>query len=261
MLGGALRGGPATSPQGQTEHGPSWTRAIPQAIRRRRPLSSSAASAASMSASTACRPRRGSFGERSCSMVSRCWLRGMSFRRVAAFSVRSSSAGSRSCIGAGLEAPYRATRAARPLTSNSSPFSARHLTGSPPRLDASERPNREIRRRYRTCRVLDRHVTAPAGRHHKSHSHGSSVGRKPQPAYINFENWVVARPCERGQTAELSEQRAIRDDELAPLFQRWPSLSRPELGQLRQLYAERLRIAKYLGRRRRSATNRRSHAG
>ena len=50
--------------------------------------------------------------------------------------------------------------------------------------------------------------------------------------------------------AELSEQRAIRDDELAPLFQRWPSLSRPELGQLRRLYAERLRIARYLGRRR-----------
>ena len=50
--------------------------------------------------------------------------------------------------------------------------------------------------------------------------------------------------------AELSEQRAIRDDKLAPLFQRWPSLSRPELGQLRQLYAERLRIARYLGRRR-----------
>jgi hypothetical protein len=50
--------------------------------------------------------------------------------------------------------------------------------------------------------------------------------------------------------AELSEQRAIRDDELAPLFQRWPSLSRPELGRLRRLYAERLRIARYLGRRR-----------
>ena len=36
-----------------------------QAIRRRRPRSSSAASAVSMSASTALRPRCGSFGERS----------------------------------------------------------------------------------------------------------------------------------------------------------------------------------------------------
>ena len=50
--------------------------------------------------------------------------------------------------------------------------------------------------------------------------------------------------------AELSEQRAVRDDKLAPLFQRWPALSRFELGQLRRMYAERLKIARYLGRRR-----------
>ena len=49
---------------------------------------------------------------------------------------------------------------------------------------------------------------------------------------------------------ELSAQRAIRDDTLARLFQRWPALTRPELSQLRRIYAERLRIAKYLGRRR-----------
>jgi hypothetical protein len=53
---------------------------------------------------------------------------------------------------------------------------------------------------------------------------------------------------------ELSQQRAVRDDKIAPLFQRWPALSRFELRELRQLYAERLRIAKYLGslRRRRA---------
>lgn len=50
--------------------------------------------------------------------------------------------------------------------------------------------------------------------------------------------------------SEISEQRAIRDDKLAPLFQRWPALSRPELRQLRRMYAERLRIARYLGHRR-----------
>ena len=49
---------------------------------------------------------------------------------------------------------------------------------------------------------------------------------------------------------ELSEQRAVRDDKLAPLFKRWPALSRFELGQLRHMYADRLRIARYLGRRR-----------
>jgi hypothetical protein len=48
--------------------------------------------------------------------------------------------------------------------------------------------------------------------------------------------------------AELSKQRALRDEKLAPLFRRWPSLSRFELRQLRTLYAERLRIARYVGR-------------
>ena len=50
------------------------------------------------------------------------------------------------------------------------------------------------------------------------------------------------------EVAELSEQRAIRDDTLEPLFQRWPGLNRLELRQLRQLYTERLRIARYVGR-------------
>ena len=49
---------------------------------------------------------------------------------------------------------------------------------------------------------------------------------------------------------ELSKQRAIRDERLAPLFQRWPTLSGHELALLRRMYAERLRIAKYVGRRR-----------
>ena len=48
--------------------------------------------------------------------------------------------------------------------------------------------------------------------------------------------------------AELSEQRAIRDDQLATLFQRWPALDRLELRQLREMYGDRLRIARYFGR-------------
>jgi hypothetical protein len=51
-------------------------------------------------------------------------------------------------------------------------------------------------------------------------------------------------------TAELAGQRALRDAQLEPLFRRWPALSRLELGQLRRMYAERLRIAAHLGRRR-----------
>ena len=51
-------------------------------------------------------------------------------------------------------------------------------------------------------------------------------------------------------TAEPAGRRALRDAQLEPLFRRWPALSRLELGQLRRVYAERLRIATYLGRRR-----------
>lgn len=49
-------------------------------------------------------------------------------------------------------------------------------------------------------------------------------------------------------TDELSKQRALRDDEIAPLFRRWPALSRMEARRLRTIYAERLRIARYVGR-------------
>ena len=49
---------------------------------------------------------------------------------------------------------------------------------------------------------------------------------------------------------EVARQRAIRDEMLAPLFRRWPALSRFQLHQLRQLYRERLRIARHLGARR-----------
>ena len=51
-------------------------------------------------------------------------------------------------------------------------------------------------------------------------------------------------------TTELSQQRAIRDDKLTPLFRRWPALTRLELGELRRMYADRLRIARNLGSRR-----------
>jgi hypothetical protein len=55
---------------------------------------------------------------------------------------------------------------------------------------------------------------------------------------------------------DLVHQGSLRDELLAPLFRRWPRLTQLEMGQLRALYAERVRIAKYLGRfraRRRSA--------
>jgi hypothetical protein len=49
---------------------------------------------------------------------------------------------------------------------------------------------------------------------------------------------------------ELLEERAARDEKLRPLFRRWPSLSNTEMKELRRVYAERLRIARWLGRRR-----------
>ena len=48
--------------------------------------------------------------------------------------------------------------------------------------------------------------------------------------------------------ADLSEQRVLRDDKLATLFRRWPALNRLELRQLRTMYAERLRMARHVGR-------------
>lgn len=48
--------------------------------------------------------------------------------------------------------------------------------------------------------------------------------------------------------AELFEQRALLDNKLAPLFRRWPALSRFELRQLREMYSERVRIARHVGR-------------
>lgn len=55
---------------------------------------------------------------------------------------------------------------------------------------------------------------------------------------------------------DLAQQRAVRDERLGPLFRRWPKLSRGEMGQLKALYAERVRIARHLGRlRRRRSTS------
>jgi hypothetical protein len=56
-------------------------------------------------------------------------------------------------------------------------------------------------------------------------------------------------------TEHLTDASEARDEKLSPLFRRWPRLTRPEMKELRQLYEERVRIAKYVGviRRRRDA--------
>ena len=55
------------------------------------------------------------------------------------------------------------------------------------------------------------------------------------------------------QAAELQEAARARDDRIAPLFRRWPRLSKRELAELTRLYRERIRVAKHLGRCRRVA--------
>jgi hypothetical protein len=55
---------------------------------------------------------------------------------------------------------------------------------------------------------------------------------------------------------ELGVQTRTRDERLEPLFRRWPKLARHEFQELTRLYAERLRIARYVGELRR--TRRRS---
>jgi hypothetical protein len=49
---------------------------------------------------------------------------------------------------------------------------------------------------------------------------------------------------------ELHEAARDRDEQIAPLFRRWPRLSRRELSELSRLYRERIRVARQLGRRR-----------
>ena len=50
------------------------------------------------------------------------------------------------------------------------------------------------------------------------------------------------------ETDDLAQQVTVRDELLAPLFRRWPRLNRVEMRKLKTLYAERVRIAKYLGK-------------
>lgn len=48
---------------------------------------------------------------------------------------------------------------------------------------------------------------------------------------------------------QLVVQAKVRDERLTPLFRRWPRLARDELRELRRLYSERVRLARYIGRR------------
>ena len=49
----------------------------------------------------------------------------------------------------------------------------------------------------------------------------------------------------------ILEERDARDEKLRPLFRRWPSLDKTEMRELRRVYAERVRLARWIGRRRR----------
>lgn len=49
--------------------------------------------------------------------------------------------------------------------------------------------------------------------------------------------------------AALERATTACDDKLSPLFRRWPSLSRTEDSELKRLYNERLRLARFAGKR------------
>lgn len=50
---------------------------------------------------------------------------------------------------------------------------------------------------------------------------------------------------------DLVVQRTTRDERLAVLFRKWPRLAREEGHELSRLWAERLRLARFVGRIRR----------
>jgi hypothetical protein len=54
----------------------------------------------------------------------------------------------------------------------------------------------------------------------------------------------------------LQRERDACDERLRPLFRRWPSLTKGEMRELRRVYDERLRLARWIGRARRGATRR-----
>ena len=58
--------------------------------------------------------------------------------------------------------------------------------------------------------------------------------------------------------AELRQARDTRDKRLSVLFRRWPSLTKVEMKEIRRLYDERQRLARYVGslRKRRQAQSR-----
>jgi hypothetical protein len=51
--------------------------------------------------------------------------------------------------------------------------------------------------------------------------------------------------------AAVERARVEQDRRLTALFRRWPRLSRRELGELRRLHDERIRLARHVGRLRR----------
>ena len=51
---------------------------------------------------------------------------------------------------------------------------------------------------------------------------------------------------------EIATVRDEQERRLTPLFRRWPALSIRERAELRRVYTERLRVARFLGRRKRA---------
>ena len=52
----------------------------------------------------------------------------------------------------------------------------------------------------------------------------------------------------------LDEAKDRIESRLAPLFRRWPALTKVELAELHRLYDERMRLARHSGARRRALT-------
>jgi hypothetical protein len=117
--GGVLSGGanpqPACINSQDRAEGSRRGYAARYATGRTCPVSSSTASAGSISASIAFRPRFRSFGDTRSSMVFRSWLRGITARSVAARSTNSPSVSALSLMSSTFAASYCANRSATPI--------------------------------------------------------------------------------------------------------------------------------------------------
>jgi hypothetical protein len=75
---------------------------------------------------------------------------------------------------------------------------------------------------------------------------------EPAGGYPFYMADELPRDLSRLRDRDLAKARAQCDERVTKLFRRWPGLTKEETRELRKTYAESVRLAKHIGRLRRS---------